>query len=145
MELKQTCLAAFASEFSFYLKAHGYHWNVVGRDFQEYHDLFGGIYDEVYGSIDDFAEKIRALQATIPASLASLNSLSLIAGAPDTPPTKDEMVKQLLADNDTLITALKAGYEGCDSAGEYGFANFFADRMDAHRKHGWKLRSSMVL
>jgi DNA-binding ferritin-like protein len=36
---------AFASTFSFYLKAQNFHWNVEGSDFLEYHDLFGKIYE----------------------------------------------------------------------------------------------------
>lgn len=144
--LQETCLTAFASTFSFYLKAHGFHWNVVGRDFQEYHDLFGDVYSEVYGSIDDFAEKIRAIEQTIPASLSGIVQYSKIADCTDIPPPiKDAMVRELLADNAQLMQLLKLGYEACDAAGEYGFANFFADRMDAHRKHGWKLSSSNQL
>jgi starvation-inducible DNA-binding protein len=60
-ELIKATKIAFATEFSFYLKAHYFHWNVEGPDFKEYHDLFGVIYEEVYGSIDDFAENIRKL------------------------------------------------------------------------------------
>ena len=35
-ELIKAMKIAFATEFSFYLKAHFYHWNVEGPDFQEY-------------------------------------------------------------------------------------------------------------
>jgi starvation-inducible DNA-binding protein len=29
-----------ADTFKFYLRAHGYHWNVEGPDFLQYHELF---------------------------------------------------------------------------------------------------------
>ena len=51
------------------VKAHGYHWNVVGADFSQYHDLFGEIYDDVYGSVDSIAENLRKLGEQAPASL----------------------------------------------------------------------------
>jgi starvation-inducible DNA-binding protein len=77
-DLQNAAKIGFASEFSFYLKAHNFHWNVTGPDFLEYHQLFGAIYEEVYGSIDDYAEKIRALGTFVPASYSRLNILSQI-------------------------------------------------------------------
>ena len=60
---------AFASEFSFYLKAQNFHWNVTGPDFQEYHALFGDIYSEVYDSIDAFMN--NAIAAPVATAVSS--------------------------------------------------------------------------
>jgi len=141
-KLKQFARIAFASEFSFYIKTHSFHWNVEGQDFYEYHKLFEVIYDEVYGSIDDFAEKIRTLGAYIPVSLHNLNLLTKVEDE-DSVPSKDEMVAELLMDNEKMIKILKMTYDAAESEGEHGFSNFLAERMDAHRKHGWFLRASM--
>lgn len=142
-ELKRAVLAAFASEYAFYAKTQGFHWNVVGRDFQEYHELFSTIYSEVYGNLDGFAERIRTLQVTAPASLQQIVELSKISAATAT--TKDAMVSELYADTEALAVMMRDCYYLADLQGEVGFANFLADRMDAYRKHSWMLRSSMVL
>jgi DNA-binding ferritin-like protein len=34
-------------------------------------------------------------------------------------------------------------YDLSEQAGERGYSNFLAERMDAHRKHGWMLYSTM--
>lgn len=141
-KLHQASKVAFASTFSFYLKAHNFHWNVEGSDFLEYHELFGKIYEEVYGSIDDFAEKIRSLQTYVPASLSRFNMLTKIEDETQILP-KDAMVAELLQDNEKLITILKFTYDSAEAEGEHGYSNFLAERMDAHRKHGWMLRASM--
>lgn len=141
-ELKKAVEIAFASTFSFYLKAHNFHWNVEGKDFYQYHELFGDIYEEVYGCIDSFAEKIRALQVYMPGSYTALNMLTKIPEETGTL-SKDEMVKQLYEDNENMNTILKFAYELAEKEGEYGFSDFLAGRMDAHRKHGWMLKSSM--
>jgi starvation-inducible DNA-binding protein len=60
-ELKKAMKIAFASEYSFALKAQNFHWNVEGPLFPQLHMLFGDIYEEVYESIDPFAENIRKL------------------------------------------------------------------------------------
>jgi starvation-inducible DNA-binding protein len=77
-ELIKALKISFASEFSFYLKAQYFHWNVEGENFQQYHELFGGIYEEVYGSIDDFAENIRKAGSYTPGSFERFSMLSKI-------------------------------------------------------------------
>ena len=143
-ELSKAVLTAWSSEFSYYLKAHGFHWNLVDKDFPQYHNFFGDIYSEVYGSIDDFAEKIRTLQVQVPASLVGIQSYTKIEDCTDDPaPSKDEMVAELLDDSETMIALLKEAFNLCNLYGKYGFENFLAERIDAHEKHSWMLRSSM--
>lgn len=132
---------AFASTFSFYLKAQNFHWNVEGPDFLEYHDLFGKIYEEVYGSVDNFAEKIRSIGTYVPASLSRFNMLSQVEDQTEVVP-KDQMVLQLASDNEKMVKILKMAYDIAEVHEEHGFSNFLAERMDAHRKHGWMLRAS---
>jgi starvation-inducible DNA-binding protein len=133
---------AFASEFSFYLKAHNFHWNVEGIHFQELHALFETIYTEVLGSIDPFAENIRKLNAYTPASFGRFNMLSQINDESDWIPP-EAMLAELLADSDKMVKILKMTFDMATAAGEDGLANFLAERMDAHRKHSWQLRSSL--
>lgn len=141
-QLQQLAKIAFASEFSFYVKAHGFHWNVEGSDFLQYHDLFGKIYEEVYGSIDDFAEKIRSLGTYVPASYTRFDMLTKVEDETQILP-KDAMLKELLLDNEKMVVILKKLFDLSESSGEHGFSDFVAGRMDAHRKHGWMLRASM--
>ena len=140
-QLQQLAKITFASEFSFYVKAHGFHWNVEGSDFLQYHDLFGKIYEDVYSSIDDFAEKIRSLGTYVPASYTRFDMLTKIEDETTILP-KDAMVKELLLDNEKMIVILRKLFEISEAAGEHGFSDFVAGRMDAHRKYGWMLRAS---
>ena len=141
-ELQKTAKIVFASEFSFYLKAHNFHWNVEGSDFLQYHDLFGKIYEEVYGSIDDFAEKIRSLGTYMPGSYTRFSVLSKIDDETDIL-QKDQMVAELASDNEKMLKLLKILFDLSEQSGEHGFSDFIAGRMDAHRKHGWMLKASM--
>jgi len=141
-ELHKAAKVAFASEFSFYLKAHNFHWNIVGPDFLEYHDLFGKIYEEVYESIDPFAEKIRALGTYVPASLGRFSMLSQIDDETQIL-SQDAMLVELAEDNEKMVRLLKMVYDSAEQFGEHGFSNFLAERMDAHRKHGWMLKASL--
>ena len=142
-ELQQAARIAFASEFAFYLKAHEFHWNVEGVHFQQFHQLFGTIYEEVYGVIDDFAEKLRALGCYAPGSLSKLSVLSRIDDQESSLPD-GAMVQMLLEDSQKLTILFKMVYDLAEAEGKHGFSNFLAERMDAHDKHSWQLRSVLV-
>lgn len=141
-ELVKALKIAFSTEFSFYLKAHYFHWNVEGSDFLEYHDLFGKIYEEVYDSIDDFAENIRKLGSYTPGSYARFSMLSQIEDETNVLP-KDQMLAELLSDNEKVLKVIKLVYDLAEREGQHGLSNFLAERLDAHQKHGWMLRASL--
>jgi starvation-inducible DNA-binding protein len=141
-ELQKAAKVAFASTFCFYLKAHNFHWNITGSDFLQYHELFGKIYEEVYESIDDFAEKIRSLDTFVPGSLARFSMLTLIDDETEIL-DQDSMLMELTQDNEKMLKLLKMVYDASEDNAEHGFSNFLAERMDAHKKHGWMLKSSM--
>lgn len=141
-ELVKAMKIAFSSEFSYYLKAHYFHWNVEGPDFSQYHDLFGKIYEEVYGSIDDFAENIRKLEAYTPGSYTRFSVLSIIEEEVQVP-NKNIMVAELLRDGELMVDLLRKVFQLGEQVGEHGISDFIAARMDAHQKHNWMLRSSL--
>jgi starvation-inducible DNA-binding protein len=141
-ELQKALKIAFASEFAFYLKAHYFHWNVEGPLFSQLHDLFGNIYEEVYGSIDPFAENIRKIGYYTPGSFSRFSMLSGIDDETDIL-QPDEMVAQLLADSVKMQEMFKIVFMAAEELGEHGLSNFLADRQDAHAKHSWQLRSTL--
>jgi len=141
--LQQALKIAFASEFSFYLKAHNYHWNVTGPMFPQLHDLFGKIYEEVYGSIDTFAEEIRALNTFVPASYTRFSMLSQIDEETAIPDAQS-MLAELLSDSERMNKLLKLTFDMATADGQEGLADFLAGRMDAHKKHSWMLRSTLA-
>ena len=142
-ELQKALKIAFASEFSFYLKAHNYHWNVTGPFFSQLHDLFGKIYEEVYQSIDQFAEEIRSAGAFVPASYTRFSMLTRIEDETAVPDDGD-MIQELLEDSDRMVKILKMVFDLATREGEEGLADFLANRMDAHRKHSWMLRATIT-
>ena len=56
-----------------YAQTHGYHWNIEGEDFPQYHKFFLKIYEDVYESIDTYAENVRKLGDKAPFGLIQLH------------------------------------------------------------------------
>jgi len=129
-----------ADAFTFYLKAHFYHWNVEGPNFPQYHDFLQNLYQEVFTSVDILAELIRTLDSYAPGTLTRLKELTTIEETDDVPDAKT-MMSRLLQENNILRASLLTTYNTADTTGEVGIANFLQDRIQAHEKHSWMLRS----
>ena len=129
-----------ASDYALSIKAQNFHWNVEGPDFAQYHAFFGSFYEEVYGAVDKIAEYIRALQEYSPGSFERFIELSQIQGQTKIPRAR-LMIEELLSDNETMINLLNQCFASAESENNQGIANFIAERLDAHGKHGWMLRS----
>jgi starvation-inducible DNA-binding protein len=141
-KLQNALKIAFASEFSFFIKAQNFHWNVTGPLFPQLHDLFGNIYEEVYSNIDPFAENIRKVGSFVPASYAKFSMLTQIDDELDILDDSG-MLQELLLDSEKMVKLLKACFDLSTQLGEEGLADFLAGRMDAHRKHSWMLRATL--
>ena len=129
-----------ADAFTFYLKAHYYHWNVEGPNFPQYHDFLQNLYQEVFASIDTLAELIRTLDSYAPGTLTRLKELTSIEETDDVP-DGITMMSRLLQENNILRASLLTAYRTAESTGEVGISNFLQDRIQAHEKHAWMLRS----
>jgi starvation-inducible DNA-binding protein len=126
---------------TFYFMAHGYHWNVEGSDFSQYHALFSEIYEDAYGSIDPIAENIRKLDDYAPFSLQKFLDLRTL-DFKDVQPNPKAMAKSLLTANEALLKSLKKAFDEAQKKDEQGIMNFLADRIDNHQKWSWQLRAS---
>jgi len=141
-ELIDQLKVAFANTFVFHIKAWGYHWNVEGTNFYEYHKLLEEIYSEVQGAIDPIAEHIRQLDAYAPFAMERIKQLSQV-GEDLKIPTDLGMVEELLAANQVVIDSLQRVYDMAEEQKKNALSNFMAERMMAHNKHAWFLRASL--
>lgn len=132
----------FATHFQYYTKAHGFHVNVVGPDFTEFHSLFGEVYEDAQGAIDEVAEHIRAIEGLAPFSLARIAELGRIEDASEAPKAM-KMVEELLADTQIVVDHLEECHDIATEYKQYGLINFLEGRLDTHAKIMWKLRSTL--
>jgi len=142
-DLNEELTELLADVFSFYLRAHGAHWNVKGSDFSEYHKLFNEIYEDVYGSVDPIAENLRKLGSLAPFTLPSLIALRSIEDAPTILQDPMALAGDLLAANDIVIDQISDSFDCATACGQQGVANFLADRLDKHQFWKWQLTASL--
>ena len=139
-ELVESLKVSLADTFAFYLKAHNFHWNVTGPDFAQYHTFLGNLWEETFDAVDVIAEGIRTLDAFAPGSFSRYKELSNIEDELSIP-SANEMLKKLEKDNQKVLASLHKSYMLAEKEMKHGISNFIQDRITAHEKHGWMLRS----
>jgi starvation-inducible DNA-binding protein len=140
-ELIQSLKVLMADVVTMYFVAQGYHWNVEGEDFSQYHSLFGDIYSDVYESIDPIAENIRKMGDYAPFTLSKFVDLRTVESK-EVAPNPKAMAKALLKVNDGVITSINNTITAAEKAGEQGVIDFLAGRDDMHKKWRWMLNAS---
>lgn len=138
-ELSATLRICLANTFVMYFKAHSAHWNTEGCHFAQNHEFFGGLYEDLHGAVDPLAENLRKLDVYAPNTIEELYHFKTIQ---ESGLSTDPFVV-LLAYNNEIISGLSKLFDLATEAKEQGLANFAADRMDQHRKHGWQLKASL--
>jgi starvation-inducible DNA-binding protein len=132
-----------AEAYVLYHTIHGFHWNVKGTDFYEYHKMFNKIYDDIYESVDAIAENIKKLGEDAPFTMSQLVKISNIEEVGLISKDPKELSKKFIEMNEQYITNIKNVFNIADKNNEQGIANFIAERIDQHQKHNWFLKSSI--
>ena len=126
-----------------YHTIHGFHWNLKGADFYEYHKFFDELVDDIYEHIDPIAENIVKLGGVAPFLMSELSSISSIEGVGLVSENPIELVKKFLEMNTQYIDNIKKAFIIANDSNEQGVANFIAERIDQHQKWNWFLKASL--
>lgn len=129
-----------ADSYLIYLKTQGFHWNVVGPQFEPLHELFHEQYDELAKAIDEIAERIRALDVKAPASFSEFKSLSSIAEEAGAP-AAESMLRQLASDHVTAARTALQVVSVAEANGDVATADLATQRVTQHEKVAWMLGS----
>jgi len=122
-----------ADTYVLYLKTHNYHWNVEGPKFRNLHKMFEEQYNDLWQSLDDIAERIRALGYYAPGTHAKLRALATI-GENETIPSEDDMLKELIADNEAVSNTIRAALKLAQDSGDEPSAGLLTDRLGTLEK-----------
>ena len=117
------------------------HWNVQGIDFNEFHDLFGEIYDETYGAVDPIAENIRKVGG-FPLTLSEMEDVASFEDASDTTNAR-RLASDLYIKNVEYVDVLKLAFDVATKDNEQGIADYLAGRIDSHQKLSWQLNATL--
>jgi starvation-inducible DNA-binding protein len=137
--LQDTMKTILANVVAMKYNAQGYHWNVKGMFFPQLHKFLGKLYEELDDSIDGIAEEIRTLQIDAPAGIGTFVGLRTLRDGIATTPV--DMIMDLYQNNAEIINLYTRAFDEAEAVKKYGMADFIGNRIDAHEKHAWMLRT----
>lgn len=124
-----------------YTKTRKFHWNVKGESFMELHKLFESQYKQLEEAIDEIAERINKLGSPVIGTFKEFLANTSLKESAAVYPAKEEMLKELLTDHETVIRALRKFIDECDEKySDAGTADFLTGLMEQHETIAWTLR-----
>lgn len=117
------------------------HWNVMGENFEQYHALFGGIYEDAFDALDSIAEEIRKMDVFVENLTNMVMNASFKDDATETDPKS--LAESLLQKNMALNETILAAFAACSAVNAQGTADVMAARDGMHKKWSWQLKSSL--
>ncbi len=116
-----------------------YHWQVYGPLFRDLHLLFDELANDVRGTLDVLAERLRMIGQDPVAMPAEIQEETSVEPAP-TGQSPREMVESADRNVVRVIAEMRAAVEAADEAGDPGTADVFTRFVQVHEKHEWWLR-----
>ncbi|MGE3681167.1 MAG: Dps family protein [Bdellovibrionales bacterium] len=129
-----------ADTFTLYLMTHRYHWNVQGPMFSALHTLFEEQYTALWNSVDEIAERIRALDEVAPGTYADFSRLSSIQEHKELPNAKG-MIQKLLEGHEAVARTSRSVFPAAEKGQDEATIDLLTQRIQYHEKTAWMLRS----
>ena len=141
-QIAQELATLQADTYILLVKTQNFHWNIIDPRFMSLHLFFEGQYDELAENIDVIAERIRSLGERALGSMREYLEFTRLEESKSTL-TGDEMLKALLHDHESIIQWLRSSIEQVQKLGDEGTADLFINRLRAHEKMAWMIRSHL--
>jgi starvation-inducible DNA-binding protein len=137
----ETMENVLADTYALYLKTQNYHWNITGLNFRDYHLLLQDMYEALALAVDEIAEQIRIIGRSVPATFDFLKSKTCLKD-PDCTLSAKNMLTDLLADHQKLLTTITKAIDEARNAHDVGTEDLLIERARYHTKTIWFLRST---
>jgi starvation-inducible DNA-binding protein len=131
-----------ANAFVLYANYKHYHWQTFGPLFRDLHKLFDRLAEDVLGTLDELAERVRMIGQDPPAHLLEAVDLASVAtAAPHS--TMKEMVEEANRNALLVVKEMRQGARQADAHDDPGTVDVFSRMVQIHEKHEWWLRDML--
>ena len=128
-----------ADAFALYIKTKNFHWHLSGAHFRDYHLLFDEQAEQIFGSIDDLAERVRKVGGTTIRSISHIADLQTIEDDNRSLVPAAEMLKTLCDDNAHMLRQQRGAHAICDRYGDVASASLLETLIDESERRTWFL------
>lgn len=121
--------ALLADTVALYFKTKNFHWHMSGPSFRDYHLLLDEQADQIFGSIDPIAERVRKLGGATLRSTGHASRLQRLSDNDAEFVTPIGMLAELREDNQRIAGFLRATHALCEY-GDVATASFLENWID---------------
>ncbi len=125
------------------VKFHNLHWNVVGERFKPVHEYVEELYDMIFETYDEVAERMKMLGDFPLASLKKYLEVTKVDELEEKDyqiPEVYSILKQDLEHLKNLATSIRAV---ADEADDFGTVAMMEDQVDAYDKELWFIAQAL--
>ena len=138
-ELSEALNGLVADSFALYLKTKNFHWHVSGPHFRDYHLLFDEHADQVFATTDELAERVRKIGGRTVRSIGEIARLQSLTDNDADFVGPADMIRELMADNKKMMTAMREVHELCDKHNDVATASILENFIDQTERRNWFL------
>ena len=128
-----------ADVFVLFVKTKSFHWHISGRQFREDHQLLDEQAAQIFGMVDEIAERIRKIGATALHSIGEIARNQRLKDNDTDDGSAMDMLRELLDDNRQLTTFLRQAHELCDRHRDVATASLLENWIDESEQRVWFL------
>jgi starvation-inducible DNA-binding protein len=128
-----------ADTFALYLKTKNFHWHVSGRHFRDYHLLLDEQSEQIFGTTDEIAERVRKIGGTTLRSIGQIAKLQTLEDNDENYVPPREMLRELMNDNKKVAAAMRKAHDLCDKHDDVATASLLENFIDAAERRTWFL------
>lgn len=128
-----------ADVFALYLKTKNFHWHMSGPHFRDYHLLLDEHADQLMGTTDDMAERVRKIGGTTLRSIGHIAQLQTVEDNDADYVEPLDMLAELRDDNQQMAANLREAHELCDDHGDIATASLIENWTDETERRTWFL------
>jgi len=137
--LSKALNAILADSFALYLKTKNFHWHVSGPHFRDYHLMLDEHAEQIFATTDVIAERVRKIGGTTLRSIGHIAKLQSIEDNDDDYVGPNEMLRELMNDNKSVIAAMREAHELCEKHDDVATASELEVFIDQAERRCWFL------
>lgn len=119
------------------------HWNVQGPLFYSVHKLTEAQYEDLFESVDDIAERIRALGMPAPRSVKEMNDFTTIDDI-DGSASLELQIRDLVTGTEKLAASMRETVALAEKAEDVKTADLLTTRIGQLEQNAWMLRATVA-
>jgi starvation-inducible DNA-binding protein len=138
-KITATLNTLLADVFTLYFKTKNFHWHMIGPHFRDYHLLLDEQAEQIFGTTDAIAERVRKVGGSTLRSVQHVVRLARLAGNDADFVAPALMLAELRSDNERLVGFMRDAHFVCGGFDDVASMGLLENWIDEAERRVWFL------